>query len=211
MLRGSAAIVPQACNLWHMTCVWVVNAEVRNQTMNLTVDDLLRATANADRSAFNALYAACAAKLFGIAMQVCRERGMAEDALQESFVEIWRKSGQFDPQRGRAEAWMAVIVRNRAVDLLRQRGRNPSALGDSGALTALAGRSREGGETEPVEYLALLACLDQLQDQDREAVLLAYYEGASREELSRRYEAPVNTIKARLRRALAALRTCLGD
>lgn len=179
--------------------------------MNPTVDDLLKDTAKADRGAFHALYLACAAKLFGVAMQVCRERDLAEDALQEGFVDIWRKAGQFDPARGRAEAWMAVIVRNRSVTLLRQRGRNPSSLGDSDALTALAGRGREGGETDPAEYLALLACLDQLQDQDREAVLLAYYEGASREELSRRYEAPVNTIKARLRRALAALRTCLGD
>ncbi len=179
--------------------------------MSVPNDDLLKAIANADRAAFQALYSACAAKLFGVALQVCRERDLAEDALQEGFVEIWRKAEHFDPQRGRAEAWMAIIVRNRAVDLLRQRGRNPSTLGDSDALTALAGKAREGGETDPVDYLALLACLDELQDQDREAVLLAYYEGASREELSQRYEAPVNTIKARLRRALAALRTCLSD
>lgn len=179
--------------------------------MTSSINDLLRATAGADRTAFRALYQASAAKMFGIALQVCRERSLAEDALQEGFVEIWRKSAQFDPARGKAEAWMAVIVRNRAVDLLRRKGRNPSSLGDSEALADMAASEGTGGRQGSVEYLALMACLGQLGEQDREAVLLAYYEGASREELATRYGAPVNTIKARLRRALQALRICLDD
>jgi len=179
--------------------------------MTDSINDLLRATAGADRTAFHALYRACAAKMFGIALQVCRERTLAEDALQEGFVEIWRKSAQFDPARGRAEAWMAVIVRNRAVDLIRRKGRNPSTLGDSEALADLAAHDGLSGREGSDDYLALVACLGQLREQDREAVLLAYYEGASREELATRYGAPVNTIKARLRRALQALRMCLDD
>lgn len=179
--------------------------------MSSSINRLLQATANADNSAFQALYQACAAKLFGIALQICRERSLAEDALQEGFVDIWRKSGQFDPSRGQGEAWMAVIVRSRAIDLLRRRGRNPAALGESDALSMLAETDGRGSESAPVEYLALMRCLEGLSDQDREAVLLAYYEGASREELAKRYDAPVNTIKARLRRALQSLRACLGD
>lgn len=178
--------------------------------MSSSINTLLQATANADSSAFQALYQACAGKLFGIALQICRERPLAEDALQEGFVDIWRKAAQFDPNRGQGEAWMAVIVRSRAIDLIRRRGRNPAALGESDALTALSETEGRGGETASVEYLALMRCLEGLSEQDREAVLLAYYEGASREELAKRYDAPVNTIKARLRRALMSLRTCLG-
>lgn len=179
--------------------------------MTNSINDLLRATARADRTAFHALYQASAPKMFGIALQVCRERTLAEDALQEGFVEIWRKAAQFDPTRGRGEAWMAVIVRNRSVDLLRRKGRNPSSLGDSEALAGMSTPESSGGREGSDEYLSLVACLGQLREQDREAVLLAYYEGASREELATRYGAPVNTIKARLRRALQALRVCLDD
>ncbi|MEO1610987.1 MAG: sigma-70 family RNA polymerase sigma factor [Pseudomonadota bacterium] len=172
---------------------------------------LLAATAKRDRAAFQAIYAAQSSKLFAITLRICRDRAIAEDALQDAFVEIWRKAEGFDPARGKAGAWMSAIARNRAIDQIRRRGRGP-AFGSGGeddadAMAALPDLSapRDGG----AEMIALAQCLDRLEPRDKEMVLLAYYEGYSREDLSARYEAPVNTIKTWLRRGLIALRGCL--
>jgi RNA polymerase sigma-70 factor, ECF subfamily len=173
-----------------------------------SIDSLLQATAKADRQAFRALYDAYAPKLFGISMRICGERLLAEDALQETFSEIWHKADQFDPSRGRGEAWIAVIARNRAIDVIRRRSRDSFvAPDDIWSTVAIADPSQlsDGG----VEYMTLVKCLEELEDKQREAVLLAYYEGASREELAGHFHAPVNTVKTWLRRSLAALRSCL--
>lgn len=171
---------------------------------------LLAAVAAADRDAFRALYDRAAPKLFGIALRICKDRELAEDALQDAFVEIWRRAGRFDPARGGADAWMAVIARNRAIDALRRRGAQPGGAAGPETderLLALADPASpaDGG----AEYLALVQCLGRLEDREREAVLLAYYAGATRDELAGRYDAPVPTVKTWLRRALAALRACL--
>ncbi|MGB0926251.1 MAG: sigma-70 family RNA polymerase sigma factor [Pikeienuella sp.] len=180
---------------------------------NADITDLLRATAKADRAAFRALYLAASAKLFGVALRICGDRSLAEDALQDAFVEIWRKASGFDAERGKAEAWMAVITRNRAIDLVRKRGRGPT-FGTGGAdeeewMTALPDPTAptDGG----AEMIALQECLNRLEDQQRDMVLLAYYKGFSREELAARFDAPVNTVKTWLRRGLASLKTCLDE
>ena len=175
--------------------------------------DLLTAVAKRDRAAFRALYAAQSAKLFAIVLRICRDRAIAEDALQDAFVEVWRKAESFDPARGKAAAWMATIARNRAIDQIRRRGRGPT-IGTGGdedqdALAAIPDLSqpKDGG----AEMIALAQCLDRMEPRDKEMVLLAYYEGYSREDLSARYDAPVNTIKTWLRRGLIALRGCLEN
>ena len=174
---------------------------------------LLLSTAGGDRAAFRALYVAASPKLLGVALRICGERGVAEDALQDAFVEIWRKADTFDTSRGAALGWMAVIVRNRAIDQLRRRGRGP-ALGsggedadDAAARIVDISAPADGG----ADGLALEQCLGRLEDRAREMVVLAYCEGYSREELSERYDAPVNTVKTWLRRGLAELKECLEE
>lgn len=176
------------------------------------LNELLAATARRDRAAFRALYDAQSAKLFAVALRICRDRAIAEDALQDAFVEIWNKAEGFDPARGKAAGWLATIARNRAIDQVRRRGRGPTygAGGDDGEpdpLAAIPDRTQplDGG----AEMMALAQCLDRLDDRQKEMVLLAYCEGYSREDLSARYDAPVNTIKTWLRRGLIALRGCL--
>lgn len=131
--------------------------------------------------------------------------------MQEAFVDIWRKAGDFDPKRGRGAAWMAVIARNRSIDLIRRRGRAPG-WGDPGegesALAALADpHAREDGGAEA---MALSQCLSALEETPRRMLVLAYVEGLTRDELAEKFGAPVNTVKTRLRRGLAALKACLG-
>lgn len=180
--------------------------------MDADLSKLLANVARRDRAAFRALYAAQSSKLFAVTLRMCRDRAIAEDALQDAFVEIWRKAETFDPARGKAAAWMATIARNRSIDQIRRRGRGPTfgGGGDEGEADILASipdltQPEDGG----AETLALAQCLNRMDDRDREMVLLAYYEGYSREDLSARYDAPVNTIKTWLRRGLAGLRACL--
>lgn len=184
--------------------------------MDATIDlpELLAAIAKRDRAAFRELYSAQSAKLFAVVLRICRDRAIAEDALQDAFVEIWRKAESFDASRGNPAAWMATIARNRAIDQIRRRGRGPtigtggtSSDDDQDIMASMPDlrQPADGG----AEMMALAQCLERLEPRDREMVLLAYYEGYSREDLSARYDAPVNTIKTWLRRGLIALRGCL--
>ena len=169
---------------------------------------LLTAVAKRDRAAFRNLYAAAGAKLFGVSLRICRDRSLAEDALQDAFVDIWRKAADFDAWRGAAMGWMAAIVRNRSIDLIRRRGRRPQTVeGDADAAPEPADPkvATDGGASG----IALAQCLGELAQREREMVVLAYCEGYSREELSERYDAPVNSVKTWLRRGLAALKDCL--
>lgn len=173
------------------------------------ISELLRAVAQADRNAFRRIYDLASPKLYGIALRICHESALAEDAVQEAFAEIWRKAGDFDPARGNAMAWMAVIARNRAIDAVRRRtrsGHEQTGMPEEMLNAVVDPNQRADGG---VGYMALAACLGELEPRDREAVLRAYYRGESREELAERFDAPVNTVKTWLRRALAALKGCL--
>lgn len=175
-----------------------------------TPERLLVAVARQDEDAFRTLYDCTSGKLFGITLRICRDRSLAEDALQETYSAVWRRARSFDPAKGSGLVWLAAIARNRAIDILRRRK-------TAGQVEA-SGRYLEPGSELPdlqsarldyAELDALIRCLEELGNNQREAVLLAYYEGWSREELATRFDVPVNTLKTRLRRGLAKLRACL--
>lgn len=174
------------------------------------LDELLLRIARGDRAAFRALYQSMSAKLFGVTLRICRDKSIAEDATQDAFVEIWRKAKDFDGARGAPGAWMAVIARNKAIDQIRKRGRAVLVTGgEDGADVLDTLPDQKAAVDGGVAGLALGQCLGRLADREKEMVVLAYCEGLSREELSERYDAPVNTVKTWLRRGLAALKACL--
>jgi RNA polymerase sigma-70 factor, ECF subfamily len=173
--------------------------------------DLLRRAAARDAAAFSALYKATSAKLYGVVARILPRGDAAADALQEAYVRIWDKAGEFDPGKGSPLAWMATIARNRALDEVRRV--RPDSLEDlpesfepaADDVDPLAARERSEG------LAALLNCLQALDEEKRAVVLLAYYRGLSREALSRRFGRPVPTIKTWLHRSLAQLRDCLAS
>jgi len=172
---------------------------------------LMSRVARRDRAAFAALYHATSAKMFGTALRILRRRDLAEDIVQEVYAKIWERAGDFDAAKASPITWMAAIVRNRALDVVRRKA--PMQLEDlpegfepaAQVSDPLAGRDRSEGLRK------LLACLDKLDPQKRQMVLLAYYHGASRDALAQRYDAPVPTIKTWLHRSLAQLRGCLSS
>ena len=173
------------------------------------IDGWLSGVANGDRAAFRHIYRAASAKLFGIALRICRDRNFAEEAVQDTFVDIWRMAGAFDSTRGSGMAWMSTVARNRAIDVLRRHGRHGAkAVADGEAVLPQLPDPRaatDGG----VAHMALVACLEALDQPARDMVLRAYYLGETREDLAARFDAPVNSVKTWLRRGLQALKGCL--
>ena len=170
---------------------------------------LLSRVAVRDAKAFAALYRATSAKLHGVVARILTRGDTAADVLQEAYVRIWEKAGEFDPARGSALAWMATIARNRAIDEVRRV--RPGSLEDqpesfepaADEVDPLAARERSEG------LASLIDCLGKLDEEKRAILMLAYYRGASRETLAKRFGRPVATIKTWLHRSLAQLRDCL--
>jgi RNA polymerase sigma-70 factor (ECF subfamily) len=173
---------------------------------------LLGRVAQADRAAFHDLYERTSAKLYGTALRILRDEALARDVLQEAYVKIWQKAADFNADYASPVTWMATIVRNRALDEIRRKKPiSLSAMGeDGGDFDFAAEESHPLDGRERSEALRkLMDCLGGLDEERRNVVLLAYYRGMSREDLSRRFGRPVPTIKTWLHRSLTQLRGCL--
>ncbi|MFI5012201.1 MAG: sigma-70 family RNA polymerase sigma factor [Hyphomicrobiales bacterium] len=174
------------------------------------IGDLMARVARKDRAAFAELYRSTSAKLFGTAFRILRRRDLAEEILQEVYVKIWERAGDFDAAKATPITWMAAIVRNRALDEVRRKTAVSVEDMPEGFEPAADNPDPLDARDRSERLRQLLACLDKLEPQKRQMVLLAYYHGASREALAARYAAPVPTIKTWLHRSLAQLRLCLS-
>jgi RNA polymerase sigma-70 factor (ECF subfamily) len=171
------------------------------------LQELLRKTAAGDPTAFSTLYKQTAAKLFGVAIRIAGRGEVAEDALQECFVLVWQRAADYDPRRGGAMSWLIAIMRNCTIDRLRRRGTRPE--GHAAPEEVLSRLVAPDSTEQGAEMRALQACLDELEEQPRRAVLLAYIYGLTREELAAQLAVPVGTVKSWIRRSLDRLRRCL--
>jgi RNA polymerase sigma-70 factor (ECF subfamily) len=171
---------------------------------------LLALTAGRDRAAFAALYRATGAKLNGVILRILRRADLAEEVLQEVYVRIWERAGDFDPQAGAPLAWMGTIARNKALDALRRR--TETSIEDRPETLDLPDPADDPATlAERSADLARLAgCLDGLEADKRRMVLLAYHQGLTREELAGEFGVPVGTVKTWLHRSLGRLKECLG-
>jgi RNA polymerase sigma-70 factor, ECF subfamily len=169
---------------------------------------LMRRVVRRDRAAFAALYQRTAPQLFGIAMRILQQRADAEDVLQECFVAVWNRAHTYDGQKSSVMTWLITILRHRAIDRRRRRAHAPDWLGSEDALLTLLAESADDAD-RGAALADLQACLKELEEKPRQAVLLAYAYGYTHEELAQRLAAPMGTIKSWIRRGLERLKRCL--
>lgn len=174
------------------------------------IDRLLVAIGTGDRRALEALYRQAASHLFGIALRITRKAGLAEEVVQDVFIAVWRNGARFDRSRGSGMAWLGTITRNRALDVI-ERDRRLQPL-DEAAVAEIPDLSADALTRLAADEDArrLRACLDTLGDDHRRALMLAFYDGATHEEVAARLGSPLGTVKSWVRRALLRLKECLG-
>ena len=173
--------------------------------------EMLAKVSQGDRAAFEALYQATSAKLFGFALRVLANRDLAEEALQDAFVKVWHSADTYSQEKAAVMTWMTTIVRNRCIDLLRAKPQEQSlnedesfddwASDDLGPMEQAASMS---------ETKALMQCLKQLAPLQRQAFVLSYFKGLAHDELATRLVQPLGTVKTWLRRGLETLKNCMG-
>jgi RNA polymerase sigma-70 factor (ECF subfamily) len=177
---------------------------------HLSDEAVVALVARSDEEALAELYDRFGRVAYGLALRIVRDEKLAEDAVQEGFLTVWRNADRFMPERGKASTWLLTLVHRRAVDLVRREDRRRTdPLPETAELTS--GDSAEDDAWLRFERERVQAALRQLPDQQREALELAYYGGFSQSELAERLGQPVGTIKSRMFTGLARLRELLGD
>jgi RNA polymerase sigma-70 factor (ECF subfamily) len=175
-----------------------------------SLDALLARTASGDKLAFRALYDRTSGRLFAICLRIARNRTLAEDFLQEAFARVWERAPQFDRQRGSALAWMIALTRHHAIDVIRMRGRE--VLSADGAEFELPDQSTLAPAEARLDLPAIAWALAELDDGPRRAILHAYLDGMSYQEIGAALGIPIGTAKTWVSRGIARLRPSLdGD
>ena len=181
----------------------------QRELAHLSDEALVALVARSDESALAELYDRIGGTAYGLAYRVLRDEALAEDAVQEAFLGLWRGAGSFIPERAKASTWILTLVHRRAVDLVRrEQRRRTEPLEDA--------PEPSDGSAEEAAWLRfdrerVQGALAQLPDQQREAIELAYYGGYTQSELADRLGEPLGTIKSRMFAGLARLRELLDD
>jgi RNA polymerase sigma-70 factor, ECF subfamily len=171
--------------------------------------ELLRRCARSDGEALQRLYGLAAPRLFACLTRMLRRRSLAEEALQDVFVTIWQRAGQFRPERGRPMAWLTAIARYRAIDLLRHERRVALPVADLPEGAPVAEEIQEDTAAALAGTGLLERCLALLSQQQRQCLELAFVGGNSHADVARLLGSPLGTVKSWIRRGLQSLKACL--
>jgi RNA polymerase sigma-70 factor (ECF subfamily) len=177
---------------------------------HLSDEALVALVARADEVALAELYDRFGRVAYGLARRILRDDSLAEDAVQEAFLAVWRSATRFVPERAKASTWVLTLVHRRAVDLVRREDRRRAERLEE---PATAGASPPTDEAVWLRYERerVQAALSRLPDPQREALELAYYGGFTQSELADRLGQPVGTIKSRMFTGLGRLRDLLAE
>ena len=173
--------------------------------------DLLLRLQRRDPQALAELYDRYGQMVFRLILRMVRDRGAAEDLVQETFLRVWNRIGGFDSERGAVGPWLLAVARNRAIDYLRSRehrGGSTVDLNESEHPELFAGLPAEVENFDLVRQVK--RALDRLDSQERQAIEMAYFEGMSQSEIAARMGQPLGTVKTWTRRALQQMRKALG-
>ena len=184
---------------------------LRSEPAQVSDVELLQAIARRDELALGLLFDRYRLILFGLLVRILNSRPEAEDILQEVFLQVWRRAADFDEQRGRPFTWLVTLARSRAIDRLRM-------LASRERLVASAARDVSDEASDAVldafrsEQREIVAgALAELPEEQRRALMLAYFEGLTQSEIATRLGTPLGTVKTRMRSGMIKLRELLGD
>jgi RNA polymerase sigma factor (sigma-70 family) len=185
---------------------------MRKQHAHLSDEALVALVARGDEDALGELYDRVSRIAYGLAMRVLRDDRLAEDAVQEGFLAVWRNAASFRAERAKASTWILTLVHRRAVDLVRrEERRRAEPLTEESVAAGRTGEATDEAAWLRFERERVQAALRQLPDVQREALELAYYGGFSQSELAERLGVPLGTIKSRMFAGLARLRELLDE
>lgn len=173
------------------------------------IEDLIARVALGERAAFSELYDATSAKLLGTCLRVLKERNAAEDAMQDTFVKVWKNAERYRTTGHSPMTWLITIARNTAIDALRAR-KGADDIADHDGRIAAPGLSPEAAAIAASESRRIVDCMKELPDNRADAVRGAYLEGQSYADLAAAFDVPLNTMRTWLRRSLISLRECLA-
>jgi RNA polymerase sigma-70 factor (ECF subfamily) len=185
---------------------------------NRELGELLSRVALGDRAAFGLLYRRTSAHLLGVVLRIQRDRALAEEVLQEVFVNVWRAAGGYEAGLGQPWTWLTSVARHRAIDSLRRRQGEPATVTgslsddeDDDVLSRLPSIAAGPLEllAQAADARALASCVGALSGEQQQSLALAFYQGLSHAEVAEHLRQPLGTVKSWLRRALIALRDCL--
>ncbi|RPH69253.1 MAG: sigma-70 family RNA polymerase sigma factor [Myxococcaceae bacterium] len=169
---------------------------------------VLDAVRRGDQRSLEELYRRHSPRLYALLLRMLRETADAEEVLQETFIDAWRRAGEYSASRGSVEAWLITIARSRAIDRIRNRGARLRLVKQSEQLA-----TADAPQPEPPDVHAqtrLRKALGTLPPEQRRALELAYWDGLSQSEISRETGDPLGTVKTRVRLGLQRLAELLA-
>ena len=180
---------------------------------SLSEGELLERIKGGDETAFSAFYERMSGKLYGLAFKILGDTREAEDVVQEGFLHIWHKAGTYEAHRSSASTWAFLIFRSKAIDRLRARERRDLGTVKVFDEVTVSQTSVERPDTSlnrKDEAAKVRATLDEMPSEQKEALLLAFFQGFTHIEIAEQTGTPIGTIKARIRRGLLKLSERLG-
>lgn len=174
----------------------------------------LGACAAGDRQGLHGIYVQEGSRLLGVAMRIVRRRQAAEDVVHDAFLKIWARASTFDGERGSGRGWIYSIVRNQALNLIRD-GEREVDVSDDGLEEIVSAESLRLSNqmTDAFELRADLGrlhdCLSNLDVPKRNSILYAYIDGCSHSEIAERLQSPLGTVKAWIKRGMSTLKECM--
>jgi RNA polymerase sigma-70 factor (ECF subfamily) len=174
------------------------------------LEEALGRCAAGDKTALRAIYDLEAPRMLGVAIRVLRRRPLAEEAVHDTFVQVWQRASTFDAARGNGRAWLYAVLRNRALTILRGETRTDLVEDFEPMGLVSDSESPENAALRLSDTSALKRCLERLEPIRKQAILLAFVHGLSHGELAGRLGVPLGTIKSWIRRSLLALRKCMA-
>lgn len=184
-------------------------------TEDFDYESALLACSRGDKRALHGIYSRECRRMLGVALRIVRQRQLAEDVIHDAFINIWTKADSFDATRGTALGWMYGIVRNLALNKVRDGRREVTVEEDllepdeDSVSWHMAGQMADEFELR-ADLGRLHECLERLDAPKRNSILFAYIDGCSHSEIAERLHAPLGTVKAWVRRGISSLKECMA-